>query len=434
MSVPGIVESELDDESIAARIPLSGGDEAFVTPSRTLVYRGEGLLSDESVDEFDHDVDRLSVVEDRRKTQIRLEYPDADRSIAVPEDRVQTFLEPLVAGVLRARNVTAPDERIAGAFRFSELTLVVTSERFLKNVGEAVWDDTYEAFHFDDVTGLEYEEGSVATQIVLTVDGRKQRIKTPNDRTPKVREALESALRAYHNVTSIEELPGESEEADADEEEDSVVTLDDDIDPLTPDEDDGSGTPGDEAEAGAAATPSERSDATGGAGGDAGTADAGGTPEGADVAAGTGTDEAAGTAGTAGTAGGGGTATDAGSEVASGAGSEGATGAGSEEATDAGSEGATGDGATASATEAASASGVDAGSENGTGSGEAADSSDDASDDDGFPFTETLDPVEDDSELREEVEDLRAAVERQNELLAEQQRTLEELVDALREK
>ncbi len=67
MSVPGIVQSTLDDEEIAAEVSLGGEDTLFITPTRTLVYRAEGLLSDESVDDFPHDADRLTLSEGRRK-------------------------------------------------------------------------------------------------------------------------------------------------------------------------------------------------------------------------------------------------------------------------------------------------------------------------------------------------------------------------------
>lgn len=219
MSVPGIVESRLDEEDVATRIGLSGGDEVFVTPTRTLVYRGEGLLSDESVEEFAHDADRLLVSEGRRKSTITYEYAVEDGGeLTVPTSRLDEVVQPVLAGILRARGVTDDDERVVQAYRFSELTLVITSERLLKHVGSAVWDQEYESYHFEDVESLEYEEGSVATQVVIRVDGRTQRIKTPNDEFPAVRERLESALLSYRNLSSIEELSPEDEAADDDEE------------------------------------------------------------------------------------------------------------------------------------------------------------------------------------------------------------------------
>ena len=43
MTVPPIVQSTLDDEDVSTRVPLGGEDELFVTPSRTLIYRADGL-------------------------------------------------------------------------------------------------------------------------------------------------------------------------------------------------------------------------------------------------------------------------------------------------------------------------------------------------------------------------------------------------------
>ncbi len=238
MTVPGIVESELGDEDAPARVPLGGDDELFVTPTRTLVYRSEGLLSDESVDEYPHDADRLSVSEGRRKSKVKLEYAvNGKRAFAVPSGRLDDALEPVLAGLLNARAVTDPDERIEQVYRFSELTLVITGERLLKHIGSTVWDDEHESYHFEDVTDLTYEEGSVATGIVLTVDGRRQRIKTPNERVAEVRKHLESALFSYRNVSSAEELAVDDEEdepagPDASAEGEEVTSFDTGVDPL----------------------------------------------------------------------------------------------------------------------------------------------------------------------------------------------------------
>ena len=207
MSVPGIVQSTLEGETVATSVSLGGEDELFVTPSRTIVYRAEGLLSDESAEEFPHEADRLVLSEGRRKTRIALEYPlEGTREFTVPAERTDAVLHPVLAGLLSGNGITAPGETVEKSYRFSELTVIVTSERLVKHVGEAVWDDDYEAYHFDDVTNLSFEEGRVATQIVLGVGDRQQRIKAPNEEAADVRERLERALFAYHDVTSLEEL------------------------------------------------------------------------------------------------------------------------------------------------------------------------------------------------------------------------------------
>lgn len=225
MDVPGIVAEALDGEEVAARVDLGGDDVLLVTPTRTLIYRSEGLLSDESVETYDHDAERLAVSEGRRKVKLTLTYPvEGTEEFTIPGGNAEAAISAVLAGVLHANNVLEPGESVLETFRFSELTLVVTSHRLVKHVGGAVWDEEYEEYRYEDVTSMGEEAGSVATQIVLTVDGRPIRIKTPNDRAPEVERRLEEALREYHDVGEREDL----NVALAPEE-------DDDDEPATPD-------------------------------------------------------------------------------------------------------------------------------------------------------------------------------------------------------
>ncbi|MFP8954294.1 hypothetical protein ACLI4Z_15200 [Natrialbaceae archaeon A-arb3/5] len=235
MSVPGIVQSTLDGEEIAARVSLGGEDELFITPTSTLVYRAEGLLSDESVDEYAHDADRLTLSEGRRKTKFSLEYPlEGTQEFTVPSSKTDAALHPVLAGVLNGNGITETGETVSQTYRFSELTLIITSERLVKHIGGAVWDEDYEEYHFGDVTNLSFEDGSVATQIVLAVDGRPQRIKAPNEEANDLRERLKRALFEYHDVTSLEELNeviGEDED-EAGSEPSASMDFGDGVDPL----------------------------------------------------------------------------------------------------------------------------------------------------------------------------------------------------------
>ena len=234
MDVPGIVQGALDGEEVAASVSLGGEDALFVTPTRTLVYRSESLLSDESVESYPHDAERVTVKDGRRKTRITLTYSiDGERDFAVPSSAADDVLHPVLAGVLNGAGVTDPGETVVQTFRFSELTLVVTSDRLLKHVGSAVWDADHEQYHFEDVTGLDFEAGSVATQIVIEVDGRPQRIKTPNDHVAVVRERLTQALFAYYDVDSLDELNALVDPADpAAEPSGSTVDFGEGVDPL----------------------------------------------------------------------------------------------------------------------------------------------------------------------------------------------------------
>jgi hypothetical protein len=207
MSVPGIVQSRLDGEQVAAQVPLGGEDALFVTRTRTLIYRADGLLSDESVEEYSHDAERMEISEGRRKSAVELDYGiDGEAKFKVPSNRLYEALHPVLAGILNAADVTGAEETVKQTYQFSELTLVITSERVIKHVGAAVWDQDYEEFHFDEVSELDVEEGSVSSQIIIESGGRPQRIKTPSDQTREVRERIEQALLDYYDVASYEEF------------------------------------------------------------------------------------------------------------------------------------------------------------------------------------------------------------------------------------
>jgi hypothetical protein len=207
MSLPEVLQRELGEEDPVARVGLGGDDELFVTPTRTLIYRAEGLLSDESVESYPHDAERVSVTEKRRKAKITLDYGlDGDESFSMPRGVLSDVLHPVVAGILAAADPTEPGETVERTFRFSELTLVVTSRRLVKHVGAAVWDEDAEEYHYDDVTDIDFEEGSVSTSIVLTVDGRQERFKTPTEETRAVRETLTEALLDHYDVRTLSEF------------------------------------------------------------------------------------------------------------------------------------------------------------------------------------------------------------------------------------
>ena len=206
MEIPDLVRQELGDEDIQAGVNLGDEDTVCFTPTRTLVYRGEGLLSDEKVTSYPTDFERLKLSEARRKTKFTLFYPDQKLTLAVPGDRTDPVFEQLLEGSLRLAGVLDEGESIAGVFRFSELTLVVTDNRLLKHLGSVTWDADFEFHAFDDVTGLDFEKGSVATAIVLTVEGRPERIKAPAEQARTVRKTLQNALFTFHEVSSLEEL------------------------------------------------------------------------------------------------------------------------------------------------------------------------------------------------------------------------------------
>ena len=240
MEIPDLVQAELGGEEVRAGVTLGDEDAVCFTPTRTLVYRGEGLLSDEKVDAFPYDFERLKLSEGRRKTKFTLFYTDEKREFGVPGDRAEAVLERVLEGALRAAGVADANESVQGVFRFSELTLVVTDNRLLKHLGSVTWDGDFESYPFENVTGLDFEEGSVATAIVLAVGDRPERIKAPSEQAPSVRKTLQNALFAYHDVSSLEALNAkvgsEPDEDDADD--GGGLGLESGIDPLVSDHDD----------------------------------------------------------------------------------------------------------------------------------------------------------------------------------------------------
>lgn len=242
MSLPDLLADRLDDEEAVAEVSLGGDDRLVVSPSRTLVYRADGLLSDESVTAYPHDAERISVNSGRRKATISLDYGlDGEESLSVPDGVVDDVLHPVLAGVLNAAGVTDPGETVTRTFRFSELTLVITSERIVKHVGRATWDEEYEEFPYGSVRDLAFEEGEVATSVVLTTPDRQERFKTPNDAARAVREALTDAVLSFYDVDSLSALRTAATESEGDGEAASEADSDDEFgsgpDPLSADPD-----------------------------------------------------------------------------------------------------------------------------------------------------------------------------------------------------
>jgi len=304
MSHPEIVEAALDDEPVAAEVPLGGDDALYVTQTRTLIYRAEGILSDESVEEYPHGAERITVSEGRRKSTVALDYGlDGEQSFSLPTKRLDQALHPVVAGVLNAADITDPGETVRQTFRFSELTLVITSDRLVKHIGAAVWDEDFEEFHFDDVTDLDFEDGSVATSVVLTIGGgRQERFKTPNDDARAVREALESALLAYHDAPSLEAFRESMAPEEAEPTEKKDVDFGGGLDPLSTNPGELSNEPTNATRSGEDGEQRDADDAApGGAAGttsvDAGTGDPAATDAGAGEPAGSEVNEPTGAAG-----------------------------------------------------------------------------------------------------------------------------------------
>jgi len=204
MQPPQRVAAAVGDEEVTTQIDLGGDDSITLTPTRLLLYRAEGLLSGESISEYPLAARAVSMDVGRRKATIRLEYPEADAAaITVP---AATPLEPILAAVLRAHGIVAADEQVRSIYRLSQLTVIVGEQRIIRNVGANIWDTEYEMFAYEDVTDIDYEKGDVATTIVLTVDGRSERIKVPNEEIITVRKDVEGAVCGFWDVETVPQL------------------------------------------------------------------------------------------------------------------------------------------------------------------------------------------------------------------------------------
>jgi hypothetical protein len=207
MSLPDALTSALEDESAVAEVDLGGDDTLAVTPTRTLIYRADGLLSDEAVEEYPHNAERLTLSEGRRKAKLTMEYGlDGTETLSLPSSRLDDALFPILAGVINAAGITDPGESVLKTFRFSEITLIITSRQVVKHIGSPVWTEDFDTYEYASITDVAFEEGSVATTVVLTHDGRQDRFKIPNDDARAVREAIVDAVCAFHEVDSIDEL------------------------------------------------------------------------------------------------------------------------------------------------------------------------------------------------------------------------------------
>jgi len=204
--LPDLLSEAVGDSTVIDTIDIGGGDTVAVTTETTYLYRSEGLLKDESVESFEHAVERLSVRTKRRKSSIRLETIDTEASFTVPSDIADQIIEAMMRGVLLTNGVVDPDEEVTALFRFSELTVVVTDRRLFEHVGGAVWDDDFETVEYGDLSGLDFERGSVATQVVLETRERRRRVKVPNEHSGTVRRIIQDAVFGFHDVESIDAL------------------------------------------------------------------------------------------------------------------------------------------------------------------------------------------------------------------------------------
>ena len=207
MQPPQRVAAALGDEEVTTQIDLGGDDSITLTPTRLLLYRAEGLLSGESVTEYPLAAREVSMQRGRRKATVHFDLAEAGTAeIALPADAADAAITPILEAVLRHQGIFTADEQLRSLYRLSELTVIIGDERLLRNVGANLWDVEYDAFAYAEITDIDYEKGNVATTIVLTVEGRTERIKVPNEEILSVRKDVETAVCGFWDVETVPEL------------------------------------------------------------------------------------------------------------------------------------------------------------------------------------------------------------------------------------
>ena len=263
--LPDLLARAVGDATVIDTIEIGGGDTIVITHEKTYVYRSDGLLKDESVETFEHAIERLSMRTKRRKHSIHLETMDSEDEFTVPAKIIDEVLEAMVEGVLLTNGTIEPDEELLSLFRFSELTLVVTDRRLFQHIGSAVWDDDFEAIEYDELSGLDFERGSVATQVILETHDRRRRVKVPNEHAGTVRRVIQDAVFAFHDIDSLQELRTEDDDADSETDEATDSVSDDRAETAAPtDGDNGTSPDADDSFVSAGWSPADVSDVSGG--------------------------------------------------------------------------------------------------------------------------------------------------------------------------
>jgi hypothetical protein len=230
---PDLLSEAVGDAAVTDVVEIGGGDTIAVTDHATHLYRSEGLLKDESIETFDHAVERIAVRTKRRKSSIHLETIDSEASFTVPSEIADSVVEAMMRGILLTNGVVDDDEDIEAIFRFSEFTLVVTDRQLFEHVGGAVWDGDFETVEYADLSALDFERGSVATQVVLETRERRRRVKVPNEHAGTVRRVIQEAVFKFHDVGSIKELRDELADPADDASADDPATTEDAAESVT---------------------------------------------------------------------------------------------------------------------------------------------------------------------------------------------------------
>lgn len=242
----------VDEDELINQVELDDHRTLFVAPSRAIAYRERSLLTEESVESYPTDLERLTLEEGKRQVTVTFEYLDeADRTLDLPKSSIAAALKALLASIIQATDVLEDDETIEELYRFNELTVVLTDRRLIKHIGHALWGDSHEGIDYEIIRDLQTEEGQVSTGVIIETTEATERFKLPKDSADRFVDQIEDAVCAYHDVTALGILRGDPDagkpEPDPDlnrlrplqlsEDDDTPVTVDGDSDAMSSDGD-----------------------------------------------------------------------------------------------------------------------------------------------------------------------------------------------------
>lgn len=237
MSLPAGVSGLVDEDELIDDVALDGHRSLYVTPAKAVTFRERSLFTEESVDVYPTDIDRLLLEEGKRQSTVTFEYPDGQSSsLELPTEAMAPALKALLASATRATGAIPTDETILDLYRFNELTVILTDRRLLKHVGWAMWAASHDQIDYTDVRNIRVEQGQVSTGVNIDTDDGSDRLKIPHDTADDFVARLKSAVCDFHGIDDIGVLRGDPDAGKPDPEPDL-----DRLRPLSvgdPDEDD----------------------------------------------------------------------------------------------------------------------------------------------------------------------------------------------------
>lgn len=221
MTLPGGVSVLVGEDDIIDQVELDTHRMLYVTSTRAIAFRERSLFTEESVEVFPTNVKRLLLNRGKRQSTVTFEYTDRDdRELQLPSDATPPSIRALLESVVRATDVLEGDESIIELYRLNELTVIVTDQRLIKHVGQALWALPFDSIDYETVRDIESEVGQMSTGVFIRTTEGSDRFKLPKDVADRFVSRLEEAVCDYHDVPSVGVLRGDPDAGKPDPEPD----------------------------------------------------------------------------------------------------------------------------------------------------------------------------------------------------------------------